>query len=86
MPVPPPIYCIDTSSILEWFVDTYPPSIFPSLPDHVEVLIAQGRLRAPKKAVFDEIRPGDDCQKWAKAQTALSFVVMRRSNAFASRR
>jgi uncharacterized protein DUF4411 len=70
MPVPPSIYSIDTSSILEWFVDTYPPSIFPSLPDRVEALIAQGRLRAPK-AVFDEIRPGDDCHKWAKAQTAL---------------
>jgi len=70
MPPPPSIYCIDTSSIIEWYVDTYPPSIFPSLPDRVEALIAQGRLRAPK-AVLDEIRPGDDCHKWAKAQTEL---------------
>jgi hypothetical protein len=27
-------------------------------------------LRSPK-AVFDEIRPGDDCHKWCKAQTDL---------------
>jgi hypothetical protein len=36
----------------------------------MEELISAGRLRAPK-AVFDEIRPGDDCHAWAKAQTEL---------------
>ena len=66
----PPIYCIDTSSILEWYVRTYPPSILPNLPDRVEALISEGRLRSPK-AVLDEIRPGDDCHKWAKAQAEL---------------
>jgi len=66
----PSIYCIDTSSILEWYVRTYPPSIFPSLPERMEALIANGRLRSPK-AVMDEIRAGDDCHKWAKAQSAL---------------
>ena len=70
MAATPPIYCIDTSSIFEWFIRTYPPSIFPALPDRVEELIAGGRLRAPR-AVFDEIKPGDDCHKWAKAQTEL---------------
>ena len=66
----PPIYCIDTSSILVWFVDTYPPSIFPGLVIRMEELIAAGRLRAPR-AVLDEIRPGDDCHAWVRAQTAL---------------
>lgn len=70
MPATPPIYCIDTSSIFEWFIRTYPPSIFPALPDRMEELIAAGRLRAPK-AVFDEIKPGDDCHKWAKGQSDL---------------
>lgn len=65
-----PNYCIDTSSILEWYVRRYPPEIFPSLPEKVEALIAAGRLRAPK-AVMDEIRPGDDCHKWVKRQTGL---------------
>jgi hypothetical protein len=66
----PSIYCIDTSSILKWFVDTYPPAIFPGLVTRMEDLIDAGRLRAPR-AVFDEIRPGDDCHAWARAQTAL---------------
>jgi hypothetical protein len=66
------IYCIDTSSIFEWFVRRYPPSILPNLPDRMEALIAAGRLRAPK-IVFDEIKPGDEdpCYQWAKAQTGL---------------
>jgi hypothetical protein len=79
----PPVYCIDTSSVLVWFVDTYPPTIFPGLLARMERLIDAGRLCAPK-IVLDEIRPGDDCHKWAKAQTALFFeecsVGSRRRN------
>ena len=70
---PPPVYCIDTSSVLVWFVDTYPPTIFPGLLARIEGLIDAERLCAPK-AVLDEIRPGDDCHKWAKAQTTLFLV------------
>lgn len=61
-----PIYCIDTSSILEWYVRTYPPTIFPKLPERIEHLVGAGRLRSPR-AVLDEIKPGDDCHKWAKS-------------------
>jgi hypothetical protein len=70
MPESPTIYCIDTSSIFEWYVRTYPPSIFPGLPKRLEGLIAAGRLFSPK-AVLDEIRPGDECHKWVKAQADL---------------
>jgi Domain of unknown function (DUF4411) len=68
--VPPQIYCVDTSSIIKWFVEIYPPSIFPGLQHRIEELIAAGRLYAPK-AVYDEIKPGDDCHIWAKGQTNL---------------
>lgn len=67
---PPPHYCIDTSSIIEWYVDTYSPAIIPGLVPRMEELIATGRLRAPR-AVFDEIKPGDDCHVWCKAQAGL---------------
>jgi hypothetical protein len=66
----PSIYCIDTSSIIGWFVESYPPTIFPGIQARVEELVAAGRMRAPK-AVFDEIRPGDDCYMWAKSQSEL---------------
>jgi hypothetical protein len=70
VPPPTPIYCIDTSSIIKWYVEDYPPSIFEGLQERIEELIAAGRLLSPK-AVFDEIKPGDDCHKWCKAQTDL---------------
>jgi hypothetical protein len=66
----PPSYCIDTSSILVWFVEAYSPEIFPGLQTRIEELIAGGRLISPK-AVQDEIRPGDACHLWCKAQAGL---------------
>jgi hypothetical protein len=66
----PTIYSIDTSSIFRWYIEVYPPSIFAGLRDRIEELIEAGRLRSPK-AVLDEIKPGDDCHKWSKAQSKL---------------
>jgi hypothetical protein len=66
----PIIYSIDTSSIFKWYIEVYPPTIFEGLRERVEELIAAGRLHSPK-AVFDEIKPGDDCHAWAKGQTDL---------------
>jgi hypothetical protein len=66
----PELYRIDTSSIIRWFVEIYPPTIFPALQARVEGLIEEGRLLAPK-AVFDEIRAGDDCHAWAKGHTEM---------------
>jgi Domain of unknown function (DUF4411) len=65
-----PIYCIDTSSIFKWYIEVYPPTIFAGLQQRIEELIETGRLRSPK-AVLDEIKPGDECHKWAKAQIKL---------------
>jgi len=68
---PSQIYCLDTSSTIEWFVRTYPPSLLPNLPERIEALITANRLKSPK-AVLDELtRIDDDCGKWAKAQTGL---------------
>jgi hypothetical protein len=76
----PQTYCIDTSSLLVWFVDTYPPTIFPGLQTRIEELFASQRLRSPK-TVRDEIRSGDECHTWCKAHAELfieeSTVVQR---------
>ena len=66
----PILYFIDTSSIFKWYIEVYPPTIFEGLQERVEELIRAGRLRSPK-AVFDEIKPSDDCHTWAKGQTDL---------------
>src|ERR1700733_13447477 len=68
---PAQIYCLDTSSAIEWFVRTYPPSILPNLPERIEALIAADRMRSPKAVLSELSRIGDACCKWAKAKTGL---------------
>jgi predicted nucleic acid-binding protein len=36
---PETIYIIDTSSIIKWYVEEYPPSIFEKLVDRMEELV-----------------------------------------------
>jgi Domain of unknown function (DUF4411) len=63
-------YCIDTSSIIHWYVEYYSPEILPSLPKRIDDLVKAGRLCSPE-AVRDEIKPGDDLHEWSKVQTDL---------------
>jgi hypothetical protein len=49
------IYCIDTSSIIKWYVEDYPPSIFEGLQERIEELIAAGRLLSPKAVVEESV-------------------------------
>lgn len=65
-----PHYVIDTSSIIHWYVETYPPELLPKLPDRIDSLVRAGRLISPE-AVRGEIKPGDDLHKWAKQQSDL---------------
>ncbi len=68
---PQQIYCLDTSSAIEWFVRTYPPSLLPNLPARIEALIAADRMRSPKAVLGELSRIDDFCCKWAKVQTGL---------------
>lgn len=64
-----PHYCIDTSSLIDWWED-YSPDVFPGLLPLMESLITEGRLRAVRY-VGDEIKDSDDdvtLAKWCKAQ------------------
>ena len=44
----PNCYSIDTSALIDWWVDKYSPEIFEGLPDKVAGLIAAGRLCASR--------------------------------------
>jgi uncharacterized protein DUF4411 len=65
------VYCIDTSSIIRWFVEIYPPTIFPALQARVEGLVADARLRAPKEVFREIARQADECHDWAKGQVQM---------------
>ena len=59
-------YSIDTSALINWWVEDYSPDVFPGLLPLMGDLIAQGRLRAPR-SVKDELGTGD-LRKWCLAQ------------------
>ena len=62
---------IDTSSLINWWVEDYSPDVFPGLLPKMEALIAAGRLRAVR-SVKDELGK-DDLRKWCQAQ--MDFFV-----------
>lgn len=60
-------YSIDTSALINWWVEDYSPDVFPGLVPRLEALIVDGRLRAVR-SVKDELADGD-LRKWCMAQT-----------------
>lgn len=59
-------YSIDTSALINWWIEDYSPDVFPGLLPRMENLIAEGRLRAVR-SVKDELSPGD-LRNWCVAQ------------------
>lgn len=59
-------YSIDTSALINWWVEDYSPDVFPGLLPLMEELIRWGRLRAVR-SVKDELGV-DDLRKWCLAQ------------------
>lgn len=46
-PAPPPIYSVDSSSLMDWQGRYYPTDVFAALIERVDALIAAGRFVAP---------------------------------------
>jgi len=70
-----PHYCIDTSSLINWWDEDYTPEVFEGLPDRLADLIKSGRLRSTR-AVQDEIKDNDSkltLAKWCKRH--LNFYI-----------
>ncbi|MFQ5664767.1 MAG: DUF4411 family protein [Terriglobia bacterium] len=59
-------YSIDTSALINWWVEDYSPDVLPGLLPRMEALIAEGRLRAVR-SVKDELAEGV-LRKWCLAQ------------------
>ena len=62
-------YSIDTSALINWWVEDYTPEVFPGLLPLMENLVAEGRLRAAR-SVKDELGPGD-LRAWCLRQPGL---------------
>lgn len=62
-------YSIDTSALINWWIEDYSPDVFPSLVPKLEVLIAAGRLRAIR-GVKDELGEWE-LREWCLKQVDL---------------
>jgi hypothetical protein len=65
----PVFYSIDTSALINWWVEDYGPDVFPGLLPLMEGLVAEGRLRAIR-TVKNELGPGD-LRTWCLKQPDL---------------
>lgn len=66
----PIVYCIDTSAIIDAWLEMYRPSSFPTFWTRVDSLISSGQLIAPEE-VRQELKGPDALAKWAKDRDAL---------------
>jgi len=46
-PAPPPIYSVDSSSLMDWQARYYPADVFAGLVERIDALIGAGRIIAP---------------------------------------
>jgi Domain of unknown function (DUF4411) len=64
-------YSVDTSALIDWWVRYYPPTAFKGLIPRVEVLIADGRLRASREVQEEIHYENEGLRDWLKAQADL---------------
>lgn len=65
----PRCYSIDTSALINWWIEDYSPDVFPGLLPKLEALISEGRLR-PVRSVKDELGDGE-LRDWCLKQPGL---------------
>ena len=60
------VYVFDTSAILECWVRSYPPDVFPGLYDFLSAEIEEGKLVAPDEVLYEIGKKDDDVLAWGK--------------------
>lgn len=59
------MYCVDTSSLLEAWIRSYPPNSFPGLWDRLDSLIGEERLWSSEEVLRELEQRDDDMYEWA---------------------
>jgi hypothetical protein len=64
-------YTIDSSSLINGWVNSYPRDVFPGVWEKLEELIEAGVLIASEEVIQELKRKDDDLYKWAKGQVKM---------------
>lgn len=64
------VYCIDTSALIDLKL-TYPMETFPTLWKHVDALISNGRLFAPREVLRELEQRDDELHDWVKTRSRM---------------
>ncbi len=70
-----PFYSFDTSAIINGRRDHFMPSTWSALWDRIDLMIAQGQIRAVDEVKRELARKSDEAHQWAKARKEL-FVPL----------
>jgi predicted nucleic acid-binding protein len=81
----PPVYCVDTSSLLEARTRRYPPEVFVTLWEKVEQLVAMGRFLSSEEVLREIEKKADETHTWAKNRRGM-FVPLDRTQTTEVRR
>jgi hypothetical protein len=69
------MYSFDTSALMDGWVRSYPPDVWPSLWHRVEQLAAEGSVVVTEE-VFRELgKKADDLHEWVKARPSMIVAV-----------
>jgi hypothetical protein len=61
---PKPIYCVDTSALIDWLEETYPPEHFPAMIQRVDALIADGRFLISEEVYKESQQSDQETKRW----------------------
>jgi len=68
-------YSIDTSALMDWWIRNYPPDVFPTILNRMNVFSGDGTLVATEMVLVELTKKDDDLHGWARGQTGLFVPV-----------
>ncbi len=68
-------YCLDTSSLLEAWRRSYPPTVFAGLWDRLDELIHDGRLWSSVEVLRELEKRDDDVYEWASERSSIFLPI-----------
>jgi hypothetical protein len=68
-------FCIDTSALLDGWVRYYPPQIFPSLWNEIDVLIEEKTVLSTEEVLHELEKKADEVYVWAKQRDEMFLPI-----------